>query len=105
MVQITRGGLDHHSGQRARRKAAGPHSGPYGTRPYRRVRGADRSPLADVMIEARAATSTHTRRGDAEFGLDHRSGHLPDGVQGFSLGWAGPRLKPWTPEDARWPER
>jgi len=52
-------GLDHHPGHRASREAAGPHSGPYGTRAYRRVRCADLSPLAAVMIKAHFVHSVY----------------------------------------------
>jgi hypothetical protein len=55
IVPARAAGLDHISGHRTSREVDGPHSGPYGSRPYRRVRCADRSPLADIMIKARAA--------------------------------------------------
>jgi hypothetical protein len=49
---ISEGGDGHHSDHLASREVVGPHSGPYGSRPYRRVRCADQSPLAEVMIKA-----------------------------------------------------
>ncbi|WP_295442344.1 FRG domain-containing protein [uncultured Thiodictyon sp.] len=45
-------GLDHNPGHCADCKAAGPHSGPYRSRNYRRVRYAGRRRLAGTMIEA-----------------------------------------------------
>jgi hypothetical protein len=48
-----RRGLDHNPGHRASREVVGPHSGPCRSRPYRRVRCADRAALAEVMIKAR----------------------------------------------------
>jgi len=97
-------GLDHNSGHRASREAAGPRSGPYGTRPYPRVRCADRLPLVGVMIKAAARRPVMTKtdidantlivafrgdrvhRRDAEIarGLDRRSGHKETGGRGFS---------------------
>jgi hypothetical protein len=47
-----RGGLGRNPGQRADRKAVGPHSGPYRSRSYPRVRCADPTPVAGVTIEA-----------------------------------------------------
>jgi tRNA(Met) cytidine acetyltransferase len=44
-------GLDHYPGHRASHEVAGPHSGPYRSRSDRRVRGADRTPLAETMIK------------------------------------------------------
>ena len=44
--------LGQNDGRDADREVVGPHSGPYGSRPYRRVRCADRAPLAEVMINA-----------------------------------------------------
>jgi len=45
--------------------AAGPHSGPYGTRVYRRVRCADRSPPAALMIKAHFYISCRAVMGTA----------------------------------------
>ena len=48
-------GLDHHSDHHSSREVIGPHSGPYGSRPDRRIHYADPAPLAEVMIKARRA--------------------------------------------------
>ena len=53
-------GLGHDSAHCATREVFGPHSGPYRSRPYRRVRCADLAPLADVMIKARQAKGSGT---------------------------------------------
>jgi tRNA(Met) cytidine acetyltransferase len=47
--------LDHHPSHRTSREVVGPHSGPNGSRPDRRVRCADRTPLTEVMIKANLA--------------------------------------------------
>jgi hypothetical protein len=48
-------GIDLYPGHIAAREAVGPHSGPYGSRTYSRVRCADRFCLAEMMIQAPAA--------------------------------------------------
>ncbi len=47
--------LDHHPGQRADPEAVGPHSGPYGCLRARRVRYADRAPLAGTAVKVGGA--------------------------------------------------
>jgi len=53
-------GLDHKPGHRAICTVAGPHSGPYRSRCYRRVRCADRSRPAGTMIKARSVAEATT---------------------------------------------
>ena len=54
-----RAGLDHYFVQRR----SGPHSGPYDNAAIRRVRCADRSPLAGIMIKADIALGISTQNG------------------------------------------
>jgi len=92
---VAQSGLGHKPGHRAICMVVGPHSGPYRSRCYRRVRCADRPRPAGTMIKARSLVGANPTWIVASFDPRKSSSHTEtQRSQRFSMPYAGRGSRP-----------